>query len=165
MRALELAVDGGTGDVEQFCEFRLGVRSSGMDGKEVPTLGGGELGLFPAELSLALRNRHSFAGAHPDQISFKFRDHAEDIEKQPPHRVCGVVDRPAEAERDALPGEFVSDISCVGEGPGKSVEFGHNQGVAGANGGKRFAQPGPGSNCAGKSVVDVDVFPGRRRGR
>lgn len=46
--ALEFTVDGCARDVEEFCQFGLGVRAGRVDGEQVAAFGGGEFGLFSA---------------------------------------------------------------------------------------------------------------------
>jgi hypothetical protein len=50
-------------------------------------------------------------------------------------------------------GEFVGDVAGVGDRAGEPVELGDHQFVAGAAGGQRLAQPGPGTAGAGQAVV------------
>ena len=50
--------------------------------------------------------------------------------------------RPAQAERDIAGGELGDDVAGIRERPGEPVELGDHEGVAGAAGGHRLAQPG-----------------------
>jgi hypothetical protein len=64
----------------------------------------------------------------------------------------------AEAELDVAVGELVNDVARVGQRAREAVEFGHDERVAGAAGGERFAQAGPVAAGAGEPVVDVDAL-------
>jgi hypothetical protein len=57
------------------------------------TLGTAELGRLAFESAFGARDRHSFTGAHPQQIDLKLRERREYVEKALAHRVGGVIDR------------------------------------------------------------------------
>jgi hypothetical protein len=73
-----------------------------------------------------------------------------------PRGVCGVVDRAAEGQLDAAGDKGVADMAGVGHRPGESVELGHDEGVAGADGGQGLVQAGAGAVGTGKALVEVD---------
>lgn len=109
----------------------------------------GEFGLFGAEPTFGFGDLHPFAGAGADEVGFEFGDHGQDIEEEPADGVVGVVDGAADAELHFFLGEFFDDVAGVRERAGEPVEFGDDQGVAGADGGEGFAQAGPVSVPAG----------------
>jgi hypothetical protein len=47
-------------------------------------------------------------------------------------------------------------VAGIGDGSGESVELGHNEGVAGADGGQGLVQAGAGAAGAGEALVEVD---------
>lgn len=65
--ALEFSVDGCARDVEEFCQFGLGVRAGSVDGEQVAAFGGREFGLFQRSLPLAL------ATAMPSRVLIRIR--------------------------------------------------------------------------------------------
>jgi hypothetical protein len=88
---------------------------------------------------------------------------ARTLNNSRPTGSVGSWNRSAEAELDLAGGELGDDVagvgrraSGVGQRAGEPVELGHDQGVAGAAGGHRLAQPGPGPVGSGEAVVDVD---------
>ncbi len=74
------------------------------------------------------------------------------------------MQRTAEAEPDLGGGELVGDGPGVGQGAGEAVELGDDEGVAGAAGGERLAEPGPVAVGSGQAVVDVDSVIGDAEG-
>lgn len=89
--------------------------------------------------------------------ALELRDHREDIEQQLPYGVCGVIDRPAQAEADLPGGELLGDRASIRQGAGKPVELGDDQGVAGAARRESLAESRALAVGAGQSVVDVDA--------
>jgi hypothetical protein len=49
------------------------------------------------------------------------------VEQQSADRVGRIVDESADAEFDALDGEFVIDVFRISEGAGRSIEFGNHE--------------------------------------
>jgi hypothetical protein len=82
---------------------------------------------------------------------------ARTLNNSRPTGSVGSWNRSAEAELDLAGGELGDDVAGVGQRAGEPVELGHDQGVAGAAGGHRLAQPGPGPVDSGEAVVDVDT--------
>jgi len=115
-----------------------------------------ELGFFTAEPAFGFRDLHAFAGPGADEVGFEFRDHGQDVEKQPAHGVGGVVDGSAEAELHLPLGEILDDVPGVRQGSGEAVEFGYDEGVAGADRCKGLAKTRPFLVSAGQTMVDVD---------
>jgi hypothetical protein len=72
---------------------------------------------------------HSFACSGADEIGFELGHHSEDVEQQPPNRVCRVVHGSTDAELHTLDLEPVDDVFRVPEGTGQSVKFGNDESV------------------------------------
>jgi hypothetical protein len=70
----------------------------------------------------------------------------------------GVVDRSAEVEANGPTGEVISDVARVRQRAREPVELRHDERVAGAAGGERFAQARAVAAGAGEAVVDVDAL-------
>ena len=64
--------------------------------------------------------------------------------------------RAANTEFHFTSGEVIGNLMGVLDGPGQPVQFGDNQGIAGAAGGQRFTQAWPVPVSAREPVVDVD---------
>ena len=114
------------------------------------------LGCLPRRRPLAL------ATFMPSRVRSRIRSDsnsatmARTFEQQPPDRVSGVIDGRTQGEADLPAGQLVGNRSGVGQGPGKSVELGHHQGVAGAAGGECLTESGSLAVGAGQAVIDVD---------
>ena len=63
---------------------------------------------------------------------------------------------PAEGELDAAGDEGIADVAGVGDGAGEPVKLGHDEGVAGPDGGQRLVRAGAGAADAGEALVEVD---------
>jgi hypothetical protein len=59
-------------------------------------LGGTELGGFTFESAFRAGDRHSFAGAHSQQVHLELGERGEDVEEAFAHGVAGVKDRAAD---------------------------------------------------------------------
>ena len=84
------------------------------------------------------------------------RDGVGDVEEHLAHRVGRVVDLPTEREPDASGGEVVADRAGIRHRASQPVQFRHDEGVPGADGGEGLVQSGAVSFRAGESVVEVD---------
>ncbi len=158
LAASDGAVDGGAGDAEQVADFAGGVLAGVEQFDQVRFLPWVQFRLLATQMPFRLRDPHSFPSPGADEIAFELRDHGEDVEQQPPHRVGRVVDRRAEAEPDFAFGQVLGDRTCVGQGAGQPVQLGDHQRVASAAGGQCLAQTGPFPIGAGQAVVDVDAL-------
>jgi hypothetical protein len=76
------------------------------------------------------------------------------------HGVGGIVDRAAEGEPYAAGDQGVADVAGAGYRPGEPVEFRHDEGVAGTDGGQRLVEAGPAAVGAGQPLVQVDPVGG-----
>ena len=65
----------------------------------------------------------------------------------------GSVDRAAEVQRHALPGQFVPDVTRRAV-TGESIELGHDEGVALPHGGECFPEPRPVGGSNGRAIVN-----------
>ena len=115
-RSLDGSVDGGAGDVEQLGEFARGMRTRAVHFHQVTLLGCRQFRLLAAEVAFRFSHVHSFSGSCADEVGFELCHHRQDIEKQAPDRVGRIVDGSADAEFDALDGEFVDDVFRIPEG-------------------------------------------------
>ena len=111
---------------------------------------------MPLELALGAGDGHAFAGAEPEQVDFEFGEGGQDVEEHLAEGVGGVVDGAAEGELDAAGDQGVADMAGVGDGAGEPVELGHDEGVAGTDGGQGLVQAGTGAAGAGEALVEVD---------
>jgi hypothetical protein len=66
------------------------------------------------------------------------------------------VDRPVHAQLHVSLGQFFEDVTGVRQRPREPVQFGDDEGVAGAAGGHRFAESGSVPVGAGQALVGVD---------
>jgi hypothetical protein len=73
---------------------------------------------------------------------------------------AGIVDRAAEGEPYAAGDQGAADVAGVGYRPGEPVEFRHDEGVAGTDGGQRLVEAGPAAVGAGQPLVQVDPVGG-----
>lgn len=78
--ALEVAVHGLPGDAEEIGEFSRRAVAATVYRMQVFPLCLGWLGLLRAQSASYFGHGHSLLGPHPYQVSFKLRDHSEDIE-------------------------------------------------------------------------------------
>lgn len=107
-RPLDGSVDRRPSDREQLGELSTGVGSGVMERDQVCFLTGAELRLLASKSSTGARDLHPLASAHPDQVGFKFSDHRQYVEQQPPYGIGGIVDRAAEVE---LNGSMLGSVS------------------------------------------------------
>ena len=129
-----------------------------MHSRELFLLALGEFGLFPFEFAFGAGDGHTLAGSVSDEVGFEFGEGGEDVKEELAQGVGGVVNAASDLEGDAAVDQVVADGSSVGDGAGQAVELGHDEGVAGANGGERLGKPGPVLVGAGESVIEVDAF-------
>jgi len=116
------------------------------------------LGLRPRTLTGGLGDRHAFAGAGPDQVSFELGDHAEDAEEQPADGVGAVVDRSPEVQGNALLGEPVRDVGRVSQRAGETVELPDDKNIFGTGRRCGLPQAWPPSSRTRQAVINMDVI-------
>jgi len=63
---------------------------------------------LPRSHARAGGDHQAFAGSHPDELGFEFRDHGQDVEQQPAHGVHRIVNGSAEVELDLAGGELIT---------------------------------------------------------
>ena len=73
-----------------------------------------------------------------------------------------VVERPAESQFHAVFPKLVSDGAGIRDGPGRTVEFRHDQRVAFAHGTEGLVEAGAGTGRAGEAVTSLDAILGDR---
>lgn len=78
---------------------------------------------------------------------------ARTLKRSRPTGSVGSWTEPTDTQLDLTVGEFVGDVLCIAQRPGKAVEFGHDQGVPGPAGGQCFPQPRPGPVGTGQALV------------
>jgi hypothetical protein len=130
--------------------------SSGMHAGEFGLLAGRQLGLLAFELSLRASDGHALVGAEPEQVDFEFGERSQDVEEHLAEGVGWVIDGAAEGELDTAADKGVADVAGVGDGAREAVELGHDEGVAGTDGGQGLVQTGPRAAGAGEALVEVD---------
>lgn len=161
---LDDLVHGAAGDFEEFCDFRSGVLPSLIEGDELGFPAFGEFGLLATEPAFGLGDLHAFAHAGADQVGFEFGDHGQDVKEEPADRVRRVMHGSADAQFHLLLRQLFDDVACIGNGPGESVQFGDDQGVADADRGNGFAQSGARVVRSGQSMVGVNAIFGYAEG-
>jgi len=114
-----------------------------------------QLGLSPPQVLLGPGDRHRLARAGTDEVGLELGDHPRHVEQQAPHRVGGVIHRPAEVEPHLPCGQLIGGVAGVGQGAGEAVEPGHHQGVACPACGEGLTQPRALAVRTGEAVVDV----------
>lgn len=85
--ALQFAVDGGTGHIEQLGDLGLGVLTAVLDVEQQLSLRHRQLWRLALQVTFRTRHRHPFFRAHADQVAFELGDHGKHVEEQPPHGV------------------------------------------------------------------------------
>ena len=129
-----------------------------MHAAEFPLLSVGQFGLLAAQFPLGAGDGHALAGAHADEIGLELGEGGEDIEEQLSHGIVWVVERPAEGQFHAAFLKPIGDGAGIWDGPGQTVEFGHDQRVAFAHGGEGLVKAGSGAGGAGEAVIGVDAI-------
>ena len=82
--------------------------------------------------------------------------------RTPDHGIARVVERPAESQIHAVFPKLVSDGAGIRDGPGRTVEFRHDQRVAFAHGTEGLVEAGAGTGRAGEAVTSLDAILGDR---
>ena len=100
------------------------------------------MGCLPRNFLLGAGDGHALAGANADEIGLELGEGGEDIEEQLAHGIVRVVERAGEGQFHAVFLKLVGDGAGIRNGPGETVEFGHNQGVALAHGGEGLVEAG-----------------------
>ena len=131
-----------------------------MHAAEFPLLSVGQFGLLAAQFPFGAGDGHALAGAHAAEIGFELGEGGEDIEEHLAHGIVRVVERPAEGQFHAAFPKLVGDGARIRDGPGRPVEFRHDQRVAGAHGGEGLVEAGSDAGGAGEAVVGVDAILG-----
>jgi hypothetical protein len=81
-RSCDLAVDGGAADGEQLRELSNRMLSGPVEFEQDRALGGAELWCFAFESAFGAGDRHSFAGAHPQQVDLELGERRKDMLKK-----------------------------------------------------------------------------------
>lgn len=105
--------------VPSWCADRLATVQPGARA----SWAGLSLGCLPRNLPLALATFMPLPRPHLDQVRLEFGDHREDVEQEPPDRIGGIVDRPADGELHAGLGEVFDDVARVGHRMTVAVEL------------------------------------------
>lgn len=116
----------------------------------------GELGLLAAQLPPGPGDGHALARAQPDEIRLELGEGSEDVEEHLSHRVGRVVDARSQRQLDPPCDQRVGDAARIRDGPGQTIELGHDEGIAAAHGGERLVETGAGPVRAGQTVIGVD---------
>ena len=131
-----------------------------MHAAEFPLLSIGQFGLLAAQFSPGAGDGHVLVGAHTDEVGFELGEGGEDIEEQLSHGTTRVLERRAEGQFHASFPKQVGDGARIRDGPGRPVEFRHDQRVAFAHGGDGLVEAGPCAGRAGEAVIGVDAILG-----
>ncbi|ALO67661.1 hypothetical protein AS189_15720 [Arthrobacter alpinus] len=114
--------------------------ASFMKLNKVAFLGWRKFWWLPAQAAFGLSDLHSFARSRPDEISFKFRNHRQNIEKQFPYGIQRIVDRSSNIQLDLPTGKLVSDLMGIPYGASQSIQLGYNERVPGTASSQRLTQ-------------------------
>jgi len=102
-----------------------------------------ELGLLAAQTTLRPGDSHALLGPQTDQVGLELGDHRQHVEQQPTDGVGRIVHRRADAQLDLTPRQVLEDLAGIRHRSCQSVEFGHDERVAGATRRQRLTQAGP----------------------
>lgn len=152
------AVNGGSGDVEQFGKIGDGVFAGTVHAAQRVCCLVDSLGLRPVSRPLA-RATAIPRGCACAADRFQIPRGRQNVEEQLSHWVGRAVDLAAKGRLDATGREPVADVACVGDRPGEPVEFRHHEGVAFAEGSERLVEAGARPVGAGEPVVEVNPVP------
>ena len=155
---LKGAVDSGAGDREDFGKVADAVVASVVHAPQLACLSGGEFRLLATELALGAGDSHPLAGAHADQVTLEFSEGGEDVEEHLPHGIVRIVSGWTQSQLDLASQKLISDLTGVGNRAGQPVEFGHDERVAAAHGGKGLVEAGARASPAGETTIGVDAF-------
>lgn len=71
------------------------------------------LGCLPRSRTLAFATL-MLASTQPDEVGLELGDHGEDVDQRPADGVCGVVDRPSQAQAGLSDGQLIGDRAGIG---------------------------------------------------
>ena len=115
-----------------------------------------KLGALAPQFPLRARDRHSFSRTQSNKVGLKFSKGRQDVEEHLAHWITWIVAVLTEGKRNATSGELIGNGPRVWNGAGEPVQLRNDQRIAMSNGGKRLIETGPGTVCAGQSVIEVN---------
>ena len=81
----------------------------------------GKLRLLASQFPLCPGNRHTLPGTHSDQIHFELGKGGQDIEKEFPHGIGGIINRLSQGKFHAPVFQLGCDVSRIGHRPGEAI--------------------------------------------
>ena len=156
----EGAIDSWPRDGEQLGKVADRVVAAIVHAAQLLLLLVGKLGRLAAQLAPRAGDGHALAGSQPDQVRLELGEGGKNVEEHLSHRVGRIIDARSQGQPDAARNESVCDRPGVRDGARQSVELGHDERVARADGGKRLVKARTGPVGAGQTVIGVDAIGG-----
>jgi hypothetical protein len=117
----------------------------------------GQFWLLALQPPLGFCDRHTLAGARPDQIRLELATIPRTLNSSRPTGSVGSWVLPPRLRTTPLAGQLIGNIPGIGKGTRQTVQLGHHQSIAGSACRHRFTEPRAQAVSSCESMIDEDL--------